>query len=254
MKFYDLNIKGYDYERDLALLKEAYKFGWNYLNLTYSPDYFEKALNYKDDLISELESFESSLRKLNCPKDFNSFKINLGLEIKSTNQNEIRKTTNKFRKKANYISVFTSGDTDCNRAVLENRRIDVLSRPYFKSRYSGINHVLAKKAVKNNVAIELSFKDILSNYISYRAKVISSFRDIIALQRKYKFHLIFTSGASSIYDIRSAFDLFAFFKTLNLSDSEIKNGFYTYPKSIVDFNKERPNMLFEGVKKVDRCD
>ena len=33
MKFYDLNLRGQNYENDLALVKEANKFGWDYLNL-----------------------------------------------------------------------------------------------------------------------------------------------------------------------------------------------------------------------------
>jgi ribonuclease P/MRP protein subunit RPP1 len=51
MKFYDLNLRGQNYDNDLALVKEANKFGWDYLNLNYSHENFEKALEYKDDLI-----------------------------------------------------------------------------------------------------------------------------------------------------------------------------------------------------------
>ena len=53
------------------------------------------------------------------------------LEIKSTNVNEIRKLHNKFRNKASCISV-VGGDLKVNRAVVENIKIDVLSRPYLK--------------------------------------------------------------------------------------------------------------------------
>ena len=30
MKFYDLNLRGQNYDNDLALVKEANKFGWDY--------------------------------------------------------------------------------------------------------------------------------------------------------------------------------------------------------------------------------
>ena len=56
MKFYDLNLRGQNYDNDLALVKEANKFGWDYLNLNYSHDDFEKAIEYKEDLIDELFS------------------------------------------------------------------------------------------------------------------------------------------------------------------------------------------------------
>ena len=57
MKFYDLNLRGQNYDNDLALVKEANKFGWDYLNLNYSPENFEKALEYKDDLIIPITYF-----------------------------------------------------------------------------------------------------------------------------------------------------------------------------------------------------
>ena len=114
------------------------------------------------------------------------------LEIKSNNINEIRKTVNKFRNSSSCISV-VGGDLKVNRASLENIKIDVLTRPYLKRYDSGINHVLAKEAVKNNVAIELCFKDVLRTYLSHRSKVISNFKDIYTLYRKYDFPLVLSS-------------------------------------------------------------
>ena len=70
-----------------------------------------------------------------------------------------------------------------------NIKIDVLSRPYLKRYDSGLNHVLSKESVKNNVAIELCFKDILKSYLSHRSKIISNFRDIYVLHRKFDFPL-----------------------------------------------------------------
>ena len=232
MKFYDLNLRGQDYDNDLALIKEANKFGWDYLNLNYSHDNFEKALEYKDDLTEELLAV-----------DFNQTYRN----------NEIRKIINKYRNKSNYISCL-GGDLKVNRSVCENRRIDVLSRPYYKRKDSGMNHVLAKEAQRNNVAIELCFRDILNNRLKYRARVISSFKEIMMFHRKFKFPLILTTDSKSIYHVRSTRDIAAFFKSVGFSDEEIYNGFYYYPKKIVDFNKERQDMIVNGVKLIDGDD
>ena len=141
-----------------------------------------------------------------------------------------------------------------NRSVCENRRIDVLSRPYYKRRDSGMNHVLAKEAARNNVAIELCFKDILNNHLRYRANVISSFKEILMFHRKFKFPLILTTDSKSIFDVRSTRDIVSFFKSIGFSEKEIYNGFYYYPKQIMDFNKERQNMIVQGVKLVESDD
>ena len=171
------------------------------------------------------------------------------LEIKSTNINEIRKTANKFRNKASCISVI-GGDLKVNRAVLENIKIDVLSRPYLKRYDSGINHILAKEAMRNNVAIELCFEDVLKSYLAPRAKVISNFRDIYALYRKFDFPLILSSRAESIFDIKTTQDFVSVFKQIGLNDDEINEAFST-SKAILEFNENRNEFIFKGVRRVN---
>ena len=253
MKFYDLNLRGQDYDNDLALIKEANKFGWDYLNLNYSHDNFEKALEYKDDLTEELLAVDFNQTYRNKKTNFEHAEISMGINILNANSNEIRKIINKYRNKSNYISCL-GGDLKVNRSVCENRRIDVLSRPYYKRKDSGMNHVLAKEAQRNNVAIELCFRDILNNRLKYRARLISSFKEIMMFHRKFKFPLILTTDSKSIYHVRSTRDIAAFFKSVGFSDEEIYNGFYYYPKKIVDFNKERQDMIVNGVKLIDGDD
>ena len=253
MKFYDLNLRGQNYDNDLALVKEANKFGWDYLNLNYSPDNFEKALEYKDDLIDELSSIDFNQTYRSKKTNFEHAELSMGINVLNANSNEIRKIINKYRNKSDYISCL-GGDLKVNRSVCENHRIDVLSRPYYKRRDSGMNHVLAKEAKRNNVAIELCFRDILNNHLRYRANVISSFKEILMFHRKFKFPLILTTDSKSIYDVRSTRDIVSFFKSIGFSNEEIYNGFYYYPKQIIDFNKERKSMIVKGVKIIDSDD
>ena len=250
MKFYDLNLRGQNYENDLALIKEANKFGWDYLNLNYSYADFDESIQYLDDLNEELSNIDFNETYRIKKTNFDYAKVSMGINILSSNSNEIRKITNKYREKSNYISCL-GGDLKINRFVCENYKIDVLSRPYYKRRDSGMNHVLAKEAAKNNVAIELCFRDILNNHLRYRANVIASFKEILMFHRKFKFPLILTTDSKSLYDIRSTRDIVAFFKSIGFNDKEIYNGFYYYPKEILDFNHERKNMIVRGVKIIE---
>ena len=244
MKYYDLNLKGNSYETDKELILEGHRLGWDYFNLLFSPEDYEIAIEYKDDLIAEVDDIlKENPRKI--------ISIEFGIEIRAKNQNEVYKIPQKFRNKCKYISVL-GGDLKINRAVCENLRIDVLSRPYLNNRECGINQVLAKEAYRNNVAIEIVFNDILSSYLSYRSKIMAHFREIIKLHKKFKFPLIVSSGSSSMWDIRSPKDISAIFKSLDLSEEEIIRCLYDYPKNIVDFNNNRENMVVEGVKKIDK--
>ncbi|MBQ2637372.1 MAG: ribonuclease P [Methanobrevibacter sp.] len=232
--FFDLNIKGSNLENNLMMAREASKYGWQHINFSYNQNDFTQAIDFKNDLKDSLEEVIS---------------FDYTLEIKSTNVNDIRKAVNKFRSKVSCISV-VGGDLKVNRACLENVKIDVLSRPYLKRFDSGLNHVLAKEALRNNVAIELCFKDVLKSYLSHRSKIISNFRDTYVLYRKFDFPLILSSRAESIFDIRTTHDFVAFFKQTGLTDSEIEKSFVT-SSNILELNKNRDNLMFTGVRRID---
>ena len=232
--FFDLNVKGSSLENNVKLARQASEYGWEHINFSYNQNDFKNALNLSDELKDNL-------------KDIITF--NYTLEIKSTNINEIRKAVHKFRNDSLCISVI-GGDLKVNRAVLENVKIDVLSRPYLKRYDSGLNHILAKEALKNNVAIELCFEDILKSYLAPRAKIISNFRDIYTLYRKFDFPLILSSRAESIFDVKTTQDFVSVFKQTGLSEDEIITAFKT-SKDILEFNKNRKDLIFKGVRRVN---
>ena len=231
--FFDLNVVGSSLENNLKLASEASRYGWEHINFSYGQDNFKDALDFKqelDDLLNGKISFDYTL------------------EIKSNNVNDIRKIARKFRNKSSCISVM-GGDLKVNRAVVENIQIDVLSRPYLKRFDSGLNHVLAKEAVKNNVAVELCFKDVLRTYLSHRSKVISNFKDIYTLYRKFDFPLILSSRAESVFDIRTTHDFISVFKQTGLTGIEVEKSFMT-ARDILEFNRNRDNMILKGVRRV----
>ena len=231
---FDLNVNGSSYETNLKLALQASYYGWKHISFSYSPDEFDEALSFKKDLKDNLEDF---------------IDIDYTLSIKSGNSSEIRKIVRKFRNKSSCISVL-GGNLKVNRNCLENIQVDVLSKPYFKRYDSGLNHILAREAKDNNVAIELVFNDILKSYLVPRSKILANFRDIYKLHRKYEFPLILSSGAQSIFDIRTVMDFKAVFKQTGLTDLEVEKSFET-AADILEFNKDRKNMILSGVKVVE---
>ena len=231
--FFDLNIRGRGLDDNIALANQAAHYGWNHINFSYNQNDFKNAISLKEEMIESLDGV---------------IDFDYTLEIKSTNINEIRKVSNKFRNKALCISV-VGGDLKVNRAVLENVKLDVLSRPYLKRYDSGLNHILAKEALRNNVAVELCFKDVLRSYLAPRSKVLSNFRDIYTLYRKFDFPLILSSRAESIFDIKTTHDFVAVFKQTGLSDEEISKSFKT-SSEILEHNMHREDLIFKGVRRV----
>lgn len=230
--FLDLNIVGGSLEKDIQLAEYASFCGWDHINFSYSPKDLVDALKFRDDL---------------CDSVSGGISVDYTLYIRPKNAGNVFKLVRKFRDKVNCISVL-GGDLKVNRASTENIRLDVLSRPYFQRFDSGLNHILAKQARDNNVAIELSFSDILSSYFSYRSKVIANFKDIYTLYNKFHFPLIISSGSRGIFDIKSPRDIESFFKVTGFDDFDRS---MQCCEDILNYNSHRDDFIYRGVRRVN---
>ena len=166
------------------------------------------------------------------------------------NPGDLKKKVQKSRKNADIIMV-RGGDLKINRAACEERSIDVLSQPYRSRRDTGINHVLAKKAAENNVAIEINLKNLLNTNLRYRYRIISQFRHIVGLQRKFKFPLIISSNANSKYDLKTPRDIIALAKCFGMTFEESFDAISRTPRDIIETNNKRDSFIVDGVRMVE---
>ena len=137
-------------------------------------------------------------------------------------QDIIRKNARALRGKVE-LMVAAGGEEALNRAIVETPEIDILSEHLIKGR-CGINHVLARLASKNNVAIEFDFSLILDCYKRHRAGVVSGLLETARYVRKYKSPFVLVSAASGPWELRSPSELTAFGRFLGFSDSQIKKA------------------------------
>lgn len=238
MKFYDFHIQGGNNPLDERLISETKRLNFDGTCIFYKEDtYFESKNNLKE--ISY---------KLSEP--IKKFNIYSGLKILSKNPEDLRKTIQKNYKRADILMVI-GGDLKINRSVCENPKIDILSRPYYKRKDSGMNHVLAKEAAKNNVTIELCLNDIIKTRGHIRAKTLTQFKDIISLSNKFKFNIVITTGAKTIYDLKTPRDMLSLIKSLGLTQEEAEKTISLAPELIIKHSKEKDNLIIQGVKKLN---
>ena len=189
-------------------------------------------------------------------KEFNDLNASSGIllkkciEIICKNPEDLKKKVQKSRRNADIIMV-RGGDLKVNRAACEERSIDVLSQPYRSRRDTGINHILAKKAAENNVAIEINLKTLLNTNLRYRYRIISQFRHIVGLQRKFKFPLIISSNANSKYDLKTPRDIIALAKCFGMTFEESFDAISRTPKDIIETNNKRDSFIVDGVRTVE---
>ena len=127
-------------------------------------------------------------------------------------------------KKGTKPIIVKAQDDNFNRKILEYGKFDVLLSPELGKRKdslkqmdSGLNHVLAKIAAKNNVAIGIDMDEISKLERKERAKVIGRIIQNIKICRKAKTRL-------KLFNYKDKTDAFSFLLSLGASTSQAKEA------------------------------
>src|SRR3989338_3397879 len=110
------------------------------------------------DSIDSIEKFKEIAKEIKALKEKTSTKLEIlqGVEIKAKNADEMRRMVDRFRDLADIIIV-AGGDLEINRAACENSKVNILATPEKQRKDSGFDHVMAKLAAENKIAVELCF-------------------------------------------------------------------------------------------------
>lgn len=120
---------------------------------------------------------------------------------------------------SNALTILESSDPELSSKAVELDNLDAIISPEKGRKDPGINHVIAKKAEKHNTAVILQIKDLLTNRKN-RMHVLSHWRTIIKLYKKYGFNLIISTGAETETQLRNPKDIDSLMKTLSIEDSK----------------------------------
>lgn len=209
MKLYDLNVRANSPEDLKETIRLARELGWSGLGIV---------LEYSRDFSKNLESLRKEIKTLKPGLD-----IVLCAEIPGDRPSSIRRIAGDLRKRVELILV-SGGDLEANRRALETPEVDILSHPSLGRNDPGIDHVMAKLAVKNRVAVEFSFNEILYAYKKRRAQILQNLLESAKLVRKYRSPFILSSGAQGPWDLRGSSELIALGGLLGLGPGETKQS------------------------------
>lgn len=128
------------------------------------------------------------------------------------------------------ILVFKGGDEELNRKAAGDTRIDVLLHPEKGRKDSGIDHVVAKEAAENRVAIGFDLSQLMTNN-KQRTHLLSHWRRNLKLCEKYGTPYILTTGASDKLELRAPRDLASIIDSLGYNG---KKAVSHYPARILE--------------------
>ncbi|MDY6770449.1 MAG: RNase P subunit p30 family protein [Candidatus Nanohaloarchaea archaeon] len=217
--FHDLNIQsalssGDDPPEEIAARAETLE-----LNRIAISDYLTDHEHY-EELASKIDDIETDVD------------IHTGVKIRADDPKELNDKISAFRDRVDVVLVH-GGDVPINRAACEDGRVDILAHPEFKRKDSGIDHVLAKKAASNRVAIELNFKSVLKTYGKLRSQIMNHMQRNIRLAEKYNAPMVLCSGARRVEEMRHPRDMAGFANCMGLDLSDAFDLVEKHPRQII---------------------
>ncbi len=245
--FYDLNVHCGNISRPDEMVRMAQYLGFNGIGIKH-----EDLLSGKIrplDLIEDCEEkFDPEMKNSLNP----AFKLLTAIEIRVSKAAQLHGLIGKHRKNADVLIV-RGGDETINRLALENPNVDVLSYP-LTSRDGGLNHVLAKEASLNNVAVAFDLGPLVKGRGGKRVRTLSHYRANLMLLRKYNVPMILTCNASSYFDLRAPRELIALSSMFGMEKEEAIRALSDTPLAIIRNNIENDRYICEGVEILEESD
>lgn len=95
-----------------------------------------------------------------------------------------------------------AGEIAFNRAIVSIREVNVI-RGIYATRRNAFDHVAARAAAEQGVAVNISMAPIIHLRGTKRQRALQRYADVLSLQRRYGFPLTISSDARSILGQRS---------------------------------------------------
>ncbi|MEM5872363.1 MAG: RNase P subunit p30 family protein [Candidatus Aenigmatarchaeota archaeon] len=215
---------------------------------------FAKRLGYSGIVICDnyqgLEKIKELKTKVSEIKS--EIEVYCGVNIIAKNVNEMKEIVNKVRERVHLI-VVSGGDYSINRAACEDSRVDILMHPELGRSDIGLDEACFKAATQNNVAIGISFREILFNFRKQRAYILNHISKILRLCDHFRTPIVICSCAQSIWGLRNPRDLVSLINTLGLDIGKAFATITSVPQTIIEENKKtlEGKKITEGVEIVE---
>lgn len=170
-----------------------------------------------------------------------------GIVINHTNPQLLRKDVQRLDKKVDLIMA-NGGEEKINRVICETPQIDIINHPYLHKRNSGINHVLSKLMVENNITVNINLTDILQHRGYFKAKILNQVNQLLMLQRKYGFRTVLSSGSESFFDVRSPKSMIMLSQLTDMDIDYAKKCITQYPLEIIEDITIHKESIVQGVR------
>jgi len=142
------------------------------------------------------------------------------------------------RKQRGSIIGVAAGESSFNRSVIQTPGVALLTG-ICQTRRNAFDHVTARFAAEKKVAIHLEIGLLIACRGHTRQKVLTRYRELLTLQRKYEFPFALGSGAESILDQRSVREMILLCGLFGMEKEEVLTAFATIPEILLESSSPR---------------
>jgi len=145
-----------------------------------------------------------------------------GVVIRDVPAQEVASRVKRSKETGAIVSV-QAGDNGRNRTVLGIRGVHILRGIHRTDRYS-FDHVTAKMAADNGVAIDISLAPVIKERGVVRQRALERYHDVILLYRKFGFPLVISTHARSVLEMRSVREFSALASVIGLDIPDMERA------------------------------
>lgn len=147
--------------------------------------------------------------------------------LESTDWGELKKD---IQRSDAEVLIYRGGDDELHKKVAEHGEVEVILSPERGRKDSGIDHVIAKAAAENNVAIGFNLRQLFTSK-KQRTHVLKHWRRNLKLCEKYGAMKLMTTGAEEVNHLRAPRDAASIIDSLGFKGKEAVSK---HPKKILD--------------------
>jgi ribonuclease P/MRP protein subunit RPP1 len=184
--------------------------------------------------------------------DRHGIDVALGVEIDADSKAAASGAIGNWRPKATVLTL-RGGTPELNRFAVESPRVDVLAAPL--SGEGDMNHVMARAAADNGVAVEVDLSRVLRASGGTRVRAVAGLRKLHDLLQDADAPFVVTAGARSHLEVRGPRELIAVGEQIGFERAEIEAGLHRWGE-IVERTRTRrdPDAVAPGIHVEDRED
>lgn len=167
--------------------------------------------------------FDSLVALDTPPATYGDVEVKRGIIIRTPSMKEVMALVKREAGSGAVISV-KAGDAGFNRAAVGYRGVQIL-RGIHAADKNGFDHVTAKMAADNRVAVDIDLSVLIAARGVARQRAIQRYRDVLVLEQRFEFPLTLSTYARSVLDLRAVREITGLCSLLGMDLADVERAF-----------------------------